>query len=198
MPRNYTRKTEINSYSAETLNNALGAIRKDGRKIREVGRSFGIPESTLRKQLKLTQSQQLRLGRKPIFNDQIESELKNYILTLANLFYGLTPAGLRRTVFRYAEENNIPNNFNKDAGMAGKDWLYGFLKRNPEISLRQPQGTSLNRINAFNSGEVKIFYSNLEEVMRKFNFSQNRIFNMDETGITTVQKNAPKCMALEV
>lgn len=192
MPRRYTRKTQINSYSEDVLQTALNAIRNDGRKIREVGRSYNIPESTLRKKLKLNELKISRLGRKSIFPAEVETDLKDYVLKLAKLFYGLTPRRLRQLAFKYAEENNIAHNFNRESHLAGKDWLYGFLKRNPDVRLRQPEGTSLNRIAAFNADELKLFFSNLEKVMGKFNFPANRIFNMDETGITTVQKKCPK------
>ncbi|KAJ8942271.1 hypothetical protein NQ314_010104 [Rhamnusium bicolor] len=154
MPRNYVRKTVINSYNKESLQNALNAVINDGRKIREVGRCFNIPESTLRKKISLNQLKTSRLGRKPVFTEELEAELTEYL--------------------------------------AGKDWLYGFLKRNPKISLTQPEGTSLNRIAAFNADETKRFYSNLKNVIEKFKFQANRIFNMDETGLTTVQKKCPK------
>lgn len=192
MPRNYARKTKINSYNEETLEAALSAIRNDGRKIREVGRSFDIPESTLRKKLTGDGSKTPRLGRKAIFPSETEAGLKHYVLTLAKLFYGVTPKQLRHLAFKYAEANNIPHKFNKETQLAGKDWLYGFLKRNPEIALRQPEGTSLNRIAAFNMEETKLFYSNLEKILQKKAFEANRIFNMDEAGITTVQKKWPK------
>jgi hypothetical protein len=42
------------------------------------------------------------------------------------------------------------------------DWLNGFMKRNPGISLRKPEPTSMNRITAFNKEEVHIFYTNIE------------------------------------
>lgn len=192
MPRNYVRKTKINSYNQDNLFKALDAVRKDGRKIREVGRSFGIPESTLRKNLILDRPQCPRLGRKSVFSPEIELELKEYILKLCTLFYGLTPKELRRLAFRYAEKKNISNNFNKNLGLAGKDWLYCFLKRHPSVRLRQPQGTSLNRIAGFCKEEVQLFYSNLEAVMQKHKFPAHRIYNQDETGITTVQKKCPK------
>lgn len=70
--------------------------------------------------------------------------------------------------------------------------VYGFLNRNPEIALREPEGTSLNRIAAFNAEEVKLFYSNLEKIFQRHRLEENRIFNMDEAGITTVQKKCPK------
>lgn len=192
MPRNYNRTTTILSYTAEDLQKALDAIRSNGRKIREVGRCFKIPESTLRKKLLENDLKLPRLGRKTIFTRDTEIELKEYILLLSKLFYGLTPSGLRRLAFRYAEHHKIKHNFNREKGLAGKAWLYGFLKRFPEIKLRQPEGTSLNRISSFNKEAVGTFYSNLQILMQKFKFEPNRIYNMDETGVTTVQAKCPK------
>lgn len=192
MPRNYQRKTDIISYTPEQLQKALNTIRNEGKKIREVARNFNIPESTLRKRLLQSMPEPPRLGRKSTFDKDIETELKTYVLTLAKLFYGLTPKELRRLAFRYAEENNICHNFNREKRLAGKDWMYGFLKRNPEISLRQPEGTSLNRLAAFNREETDKFYSNLKKLMETYHFQQTRIFNVDETGITTVQKKCSK------
>lgn len=192
MPRNYTRKTEIASYTSDNLQNALDAIRNNGKKIRETGRHYKIPESTLRKKLSENVPTPSRLGRKATFTKEIETDLKDYVLMLAKLFYGLTPKELRRLAFRYAEQNNISHNFNVDKGLAGKDWLYGFLKRNAEIKLRQPEGTSLNRISSFNAEATQLFYSNIQTLMQKFKFEPNRIYNIDETGITTVQKKCPK------
>lgn len=107
---------------------------------------------------------------------------------MANMFFGLTKLELRKAVFDYAEKNMIPHRFNKDNKLAGKDWLDGFLKRNERISIRKPEATSLNRIKAFNKVEVKKFYQNLEEVMNKYNFQPDRIYNFDETGKNIVHK----------
>ena len=71
--------------------------------------------------------------------------------------------------------------------MAGKDWLQLFLKRHPRLTLRKHKPTSLGRISGFNAESVNRFFNNLEEVLTKYDFQPNRIFNVDETGITTVQ-----------
>jgi hypothetical protein len=63
-----------------------------------------------------------------------------------------------------------------------------FLKRNPRISLRKPEGTIINRINSFNHGAVRRNFDNLELVMEKHKFLGSKIFNVGETGISTVQK----------
>nr|CAH7746887.1 unnamed protein product [Callosobruchus chinensis] len=191
MPRNYQRKTEKCSGNPEKLKKALNEIR-NGRKIREVGRAFNIPESTLRKQMRAENPGEARLGRKAVFSPEIESQLKEYVLTLAKLFYGLTPKELRQLAFKYTEEHKIKHGFPSNKQAAGKDWLYGFLRRNPEIKLRQPEGTSINRIASFNSESTKKFFANLKVLMDRYHFPPQKIFNMDETGVTVVQKKCPK------
>ncbi|KAJ8949557.1 hypothetical protein NQ318_016187 [Aromia moschata] len=109
------------------------------------------------------------------------------IKLLAKLYYGLSPLQIRGAAYEFAEANNIKHSFNKTRKLAGKDWLYGFLKRNTSVSIRKPEATSLNRVTAFNKDEVQMFYSNLETLMEKYNFTSSKIFNMDETGISTVQ-----------
>jgi hypothetical protein len=66
-----------------------------------------------------------------------------------------------------------------------------FLKNKPTLSIRKPEATSLNRITAFTKLEVDRFFSNLLEIVNKHNFTPDRIFNIDETGITTVHKPRP-------
>src|SRR5690606_38940393 len=71
----------------------------------------------------------------------------------------------------------------------GADWLYGFRKRHPEISLRQPEGCSLSRATSFNRTNVATFFDNLYLIFERTpSFSSNvRIYNLDETGTSTVQ-----------
>ncbi|CAG4987992.1 unnamed protein product [Parnassius apollo] len=77
---------------------------------------------------------------------------------------------------------------------AGKDWFRDFLARNPEISSRTPQATSLSRATSFNKKNGTDFYENLKQVREKYNFETQNIYNCDETGCTTVQQ-CPKVLA---
>lgn len=187
MPREYVRKTQRAKWTEEQLNKALDSIR-GGRKIREVARAFEIHEATLRTRMKMGNKEGPKLGRKPIFSYEQEKELENHILAMAKLFYGISCLQLRRIAFEFAEANQITNNFDKSSRLAGKDWLTLFLKRNSGIRLRKPEATSLNRILAFNQDEVNTYFQNLDKLFEKYQFKEDKIFNVDETGINTVQK----------
>ena len=62
------------------------------------------------------------------------------------VFYGLSISDVQRIVFQYVEKNKVVHNFDTSKGIARVDFIHGFLKRNPEISLRKPQGVALNRV----------------------------------------------------
>ena len=72
--------------------------------------------------------------------------------------------------------------------MAEIDWLYAFMKRNPDISLRKPEPTSLARAMEFNKPQVKRFYDLLGDIMDHEKLEACKMFNVDETGLSTVQK----------
>nr|XP_023676800.1 uncharacterized protein LOC111848778 [Paramormyrops kingsleyae] len=71
--------------------------------------------------------------------------------------------------------------------MAGPDWFSSFMKRNPRLSVRSPQATSLSRATSFNRTNVELFFNRLAEVIDKNTFDGSDIWNVDETGVTTVQ-----------
>ncbi|XDV25652.1 hypothetical protein PO909_029534 [Leuciscus waleckii] len=70
--------------------------------------------------------------------------------------------------------------------MAGKDLLTSFLQSATSLSIRRPQATSIQRATSFNKSNVNSF-SNLQKVLDRHKFTAKDIWNVDETGITTVQ-----------
>ncbi|KAK9685149.1 hypothetical protein QE152_g38267 [Popillia japonica] len=65
---------------------------------------------------------------------------------------------------------------------------YGFLARHPNISLRKPETRSFAKAAGFNKTAVASFFQNLALVYTKYNLKPDRIWNVDETSVTTVQK----------
>lgn len=126
-----------------------------------------------------------------IFSDDQEKELVEYIVTCSQMCYGLSTIEIRKLAYDMALVNkiDIPENWGR-LQLAGLDWLKSFLKRQPSLSIRQPEACSLSRATSFNRQNVKEFHDNIEDVMKRSpHFADGtRIFNLDETGTTTVQK----------
>lgn len=103
------------------------------------------------------------------------------------MFHGLTRGNCRRVAFQYAKsDNKYPASWENN-GMAGKDWFYGFLQRQETLAVRLPEATSLARAICFNNHNVQVFFHNFE-VLQRFDSQPQYIWNIDETGISTVQK----------
>ena len=60
--------------------------------------------------------------------------------------YGITKLNVRKMTYKVAVESKkkFPNLWN-ETKLAGNDWLYGFMKRNSDLSLRKPEACSLSR-----------------------------------------------------
>lgn len=115
---------------------------------------------------------------------------------MENRLFGVTLKDLRSLAFELADKNNLPNNFNRDTKLAGKAWLYDFLEKNPELRLRQPEATSLARAMGFNRVSVGSFFDLLTAEYDKHKFTPDRIWNVDETGVSTVPNKKSKVLAL--
>ena len=168
----------------------------------KASKQFGVPKSTLIRHVKRqtvsaeAEPVPVRLGRyRPVFTDEQEQVLKAHILAMEQRFFGMTTTDVRYLAYHMAERNNIDHNFNKETELAGKDWLVGFQQRHPDLTLRVPEATSAARARAFNRANVSRFFDLLEEVLDSGRFPPHRIFNCDETGLTTVQAKSSKVFA---
>lgn len=174
------------------LEQALAALdRHEG--VNKVARSYGVPKATLLRHYHKRNAHgngTKSFGRPPTLLAEVEEELKNHILLMEERMFGLTPTEIRELAFDVAEQMQPGQHpFNE---RAGKKWYYNFLRRFPELSLRTPELTSMARIKGFSRTRVKRFFEKLTELADKFHFGPEQVFNVDETGISTVQKTVRK------
>ncbi|ESO96795.1 hypothetical protein LOTGIDRAFT_115278, partial [Lottia gigantea] len=189
MVRNYKRKSNRGHYGNEKMATALKAL-SEGMSLHRASKDFGIPPRTLRRHRdkKVSQPGKVMMGRhKKVFSDDLEKKLRDHIIDMERRMYGLNTKDLRRLAFDLAESAQISHPFNKESRMAGNDWLFKFLKRN-NLSLRQSQGTSSSRVNRFNRIIENQFFELYRSVLQSHNFTADKIWNMDETGLVTFQK----------
>lgn len=202
MPRKWNRTTTKASWTVDTLEKAVAVLKRGGTSVYKVSQQTGIPYSTLKKRYNLAKANDgsyknsPKLGRRTVFSIAQEEILANHLRTMSNKFYGLTREQFRKVCYSVAKQLGVEDRFNQVNETAGKDWLAGFLQRHPDLSIRKPEAISINRILGFNKTEVTLFFNNLERLMTQHNFEPHRIYNVDETGITTVQETekiiAPK------
>lgn len=174
--------------SEDELNEARRLI-AEGSSIRKAALQIGFHESTLRDRLKKGGGD--RLGRfRPTFTPDQEKELVNHCVALDRRFFGLTLKSLRFLLFKYAEENNISHRFCVQSQLAGRDFTREFMKRN-KLSLRVPRKTSVARAMGFNRAQLNQYFDNLGSALKKYHFTPERIYNIDETGVQTVPNKLP-------
>lgn len=209
MVRTYKRKREtvVNSQAVEL---AVEDVR-NGSPVATAARVHNISRETLRSRLKRNRpSQHYQVGvmvwyivysisnshflcfisNSQVFTAVQENALMKYLLRSAAMNYGLRYIEVRKLAFGYAEKLKIkiPSSWRKKK-MTGRDWLLAFMRRHPNLSLRKPQATSLARASSFNRHNVKMFFDNLCKILDRTPLESYRIWNMDETGVTTVHKS---------
>lgn len=197
--RNYKRKTDRGKWSVQDMLEAIQKVRNNELSVRQAAEQYNVPKSTLQRRVKnrnkIVTENEKYLGRfRKVFSDEQENEIVEYIFEMEKRFFGITYKELRHLAFDFAHANNIPTTFNKDTRMASKKWMYGFLSRHRNVSLRKPEATSYARATGFNQHAVQVFFKNLEAVYEKYKLTADRVWNVDETGVTTVQK-LPKILA---
>lgn len=175
-----------------------------GISIREVASSMGFSKSALqrywikRKQFNTIDEFQTHRNFVPnqVFDHEQEMMLESYLIKSSEMFYGLTNEQARKVAYQYAlavKSDNIPKTWYQEQ-MAGREWLVGFMSRHNSLTLRKPESTSLGRAACFNQANLDQFYDNLRKVYQQFGFLQQDVWNVDETGVTTVHVQ-PKVIA---
>ena len=189
MVRTYMRKSNRAQYSRSTMLQALSAIRNGEMSRKRASAAYSIPRTTLIKNLKRPDSHiPHSLGRfKPVFNQDLENELVMHVVEMQQRFYGFSLMELRSLAYELAHRNDIRHPFSSETKRAGKDWTTGFLRRYPELSLRRPEATSMARLSGFNRVQVSYFFNILRAELETKKFDAAHVFNIDETGITSVQ-----------
>lgn len=123
---------------------------------------------------------------KTVLSSNQEEELVLHIIRMGKCGFGLNHKEIRQLAFQIAEKYKLDHPFDRKLEMAGADWLRLFLRRHPELSLRKTENTSLARLQGFNRETVNEFFILLEKVMTDVNYAPDQIWNVDETGFSTV------------
>lgn len=186
MVRVYTRVSNYQAWKELDMKLAIVEVKSGNMGLLKASKLFSVPRTTLQRRLQSNSIKKKMGCFATVFNKEQEDELVAHIFDLEKRFFGITAKDLRGLAFQLAEKNGIQHRFNKSSGLAGKDWLSGFRARDKELSLRTPEATSKARAQSFNKPVVSSFFALLKSVLEEGKFSASRIYNVDETGVTTV------------
>lgn len=190
--RTYKRTTNRVPTTTDVLEEACTKFEEGGRSLRDVAKEYNVNVMKLVRFRKARASQIVPIRQEfhlQTFTKVQEDELSSYLDMASKMYHGLPPKEVRKLAYQYAVKNQIkfPASWGK-VQQAGADWFTAFLKRNKTLSIRTPEATSLSRATSFNRANVMKFFDNLAEVLDRYKFAAQDIYNIDESGITTVQR----------
>lgn len=151
---------------------------------------YMIPRSTLHRYVKkantvedITILFEIQSGRQMMLSREDEETFSKFLDEQSIGYYGLSLSEVRRKVYEYALKRN--RKVYGARNTASYKWLKSFSTRNNFVK-RKPQHISLARARAISKTSLNGFYDKLEFLMNKYDFPASRVYNVDETGVTTV------------
>jgi hypothetical protein len=194
MVRNYVRKGKRCRWSLEQLTNAISDVHNKVYSVRVASKSYGILRSTLQDALAAPSNKEPgKIGRRPTLGVEYEAQLKECALKMSDLYYCITRQQLRKLAYDLAQVNGLARCFSEVTKVAGYDWFNVFMRRNPGLSMRVPESTSVSRVIGFRRSEINCFFENL--MLALAGVDPSRLFNVGETGLSTVQSQKERVLS---
>ena len=190
MVRNYKKKKEPR-YDPDSLLLAMETDSKEGKSIRSVAKTFNIPFQTLRKHV-LNPNLKCGSGVQTVLSGVEEDHLAHGLVDLSECGLPQGRRMLKQIVASFMKSLGRSNPFKDDT--PGKDWVKGFEARNRAVlTKRKPEILTVARSKALTSVVVDEFFKMWEDLIVKNNFQEapDRVFNCDETGLSTNPVHEP-------
>ncbi|KAJ8953423.1 hypothetical protein NQ318_023540 [Aromia moschata] len=181
------------TYSQDALRRALIQIQENGMGVREASREFAVPKTTLQDRLKGKVPEiPMKTGPppRPRLTVTGENEIVQWLINIAKCGFPIRKIDLISTVQNILKECGKETLF-KD-GKPGQKWYLNFLKRHPEISLREAE--TITKARALITEEsIRLWFKNLRMYLIQNNCidildDPSRIFNGDESGFPLCPK----------
>jgi hypothetical protein len=151
------------------------------------GKRYGIPLTTLHDHVHGKVEFGKKGGNGTVFSETVERNIACKNKESASMGFGLTRAQLFLKVGRLGRELNLRTPWKL---APGKDWLYGFMQRHPDVTLRQPVPLTTVRARILNKEVTSNYLSALGNTLEEANLKESpyQILNMDEKSINLTHK----------
>ncbi|KAJ0181661.1 hypothetical protein K1T71_002383 [Dendrolimus kikuchii] len=161
-------------YCEQNLNKALVDIKNKKMGIKEACWFYDVPKTTVHDRLsgKVAANKKPKVGPDPVLGHEGKEKIKKWIIDMIRCGFPINKSDLMESVAKIIRDTGIKNPF-KD-GMPENTWYQSFLKRHPNISIREPEG--------INNARAAVTETHIFE-------DPDRIFNGDETGFSLCPKS---------
>jgi hypothetical protein len=187
--KNITKSTPAKScrfcrrrYNPSTLAKAIELVTSKTMKLRDASRRYGIPLATLHD--KINGKHLLKVGSPTRLSYDYEKLLVHALINLAEWGFGLSRRQICDVVEFFLKNTKQSKLFK--SGRPGAYWFKGFMRRNPQLSVRVAENLPLERTMALNKYVVDHFYDLVATYYEQLDLSNspNNIWNVDETGFS--------------
>jgi hypothetical protein len=145
--------------------------------MKKANKQFHIPYTSFREHVSGMRKSRQR-GAKSILTVEEEQQLFEWLLSMVDRGYGLSPTALKMKVSEITMSRDTP--FHE--GILGGGWMRGWRHRHPELILRVSQALETARARGLCKDNVKTFYDNLETLYNLHSYTPNRVWNCDKSG----------------
>ncbi|XP_069128675.1 uncharacterized protein [Argopecten irradians] len=185
MPKRQKKRMQ---YDQKLVDNAVSAVKAGVMTIRRASQHFGVPKSTVGDRLSGRVLEGASPGKMPIFPLEVENGVADKIKQAGRMGFGITRAQLCLKMARLARNMQVSTPFRN--GIPGKDWISGFQRRHPDISLRTPTPLNTVRARMLNTEVTRKYFDDLSKTLTSLGLEKqpNLIWNIDETNVSLTHK----------
>lgn len=182
MPRVYKRKLgsrKYQDYCDADLKECLDAVKSGRMTQQEAAKMYNVSRRTIN--YKLSGKHCMKPGKPPIFSPEEETQFLKCVLQMSDFGFPITEIDLRNIVQHYLSKiGRVVKEF-RNGNYPGNDWVKGFLKRHPELSVRFVANIKKARASV-DEEMLREYITNLIKTME--NVVPENVYNFDETNLT--------------
>jgi hypothetical protein len=174
--RRVGRPRRNGNWTDDELSSAIAA-HDSGMSMKMASLQFGIPYNSFREHYYGVRKSRVREA-KGVLSMEEEQQLSDWLFSMVERGFGLTPTALRMKVSEITMSKMTP--FRED--IPGRGWMRGWKRRHPELILRAVHALEIARAKGLCKDNVASFYDNLETLYSRHKYPPDRIWNCDEFG----------------
>ena len=120
-------------YDIKVLEHAAGSVRAKSISLNKASKQYGIPKTTLQNAVQ-HKYEGHKDGYRTVLSAEEENRIADWAMHMARIGYGRTRQELANTVKKILDDDGRITPFKENR--PGKEWLNGFFRRHPSLTLR--------------------------------------------------------------